>query len=208
MPFAAVPWLVVDHVCPCCTRRNLHRAYSRTRMGNYALSGLVGFQMFRKTVGIIGTGAIGAEAARILQVCVVCGGGGRAETQLLCLQGVHGWASPWGGHAPCTPRIHTCSWHKREGMGSVRRGVFAACSKVSRLYVSVLQGVGCPHEMPGTCACMHACAHPNARVYMCVYVCLPQGIGCRVLAYDIRPNPAVEELGVPYLGLEEVGGWV
>jgi phosphoglycerate dehydrogenase-like enzyme len=33
--------------------------------GNYALSGLVGRQLGGRTVGVVGTGAIGAEAARL-----------------------------------------------------------------------------------------------------------------------------------------------
>ena len=35
---------------------------------NYALSGLVGFEMKNKTVGIYGTGAIGLAAAKIFHV--------------------------------------------------------------------------------------------------------------------------------------------
>jgi D-lactate dehydrogenase len=35
------------------------------RAGNYTLSGLIGMELCRKTVGVIGTGAIGACAARI-----------------------------------------------------------------------------------------------------------------------------------------------
>lgn len=31
-----------------------------------------------------------------------------------------------------------------------------------------------------------------------------QGLGMRVLAHDVRPNPAVEALGVPYHPLEEL----
>ena len=30
------------------------------------------------------------------------------------------------------------------------------------------------------------------------------GLGCKVLAYDVRPNPAVTALGVPYMGLDEM----
>jgi hypothetical protein len=33
--------------------------------GNYTLSGLIGVEVCRKTVGVVGTGAIGACAARI-----------------------------------------------------------------------------------------------------------------------------------------------
>ncbi len=49
-------------------RRHLPRAHFRTLEGNYSLSGLVGFEMNKKVVGIIGTGAIGAEACRIMKV--------------------------------------------------------------------------------------------------------------------------------------------
>ena len=37
-------------------------------MGNYSLSGLVGVEMRHKVVGVVGTGAIGQQAARILKV--------------------------------------------------------------------------------------------------------------------------------------------
>lgn len=50
------------------TRRQIHNAHARTLTGNYALNGLVGFEMNKKTVGVIGTGAIGVEACRILKV--------------------------------------------------------------------------------------------------------------------------------------------
>jgi lactate dehydrogenase-like 2-hydroxyacid dehydrogenase len=44
--------------------RHLHLAYDRVRAGNYTLSGLVGFEMAGKTVGVLGTGAIGYYAVR------------------------------------------------------------------------------------------------------------------------------------------------
>jgi len=31
-----------------------------------------------------------------------------------------------------------------------------------------------------------------------------QGIGMRVLAYDIKPNPAVEAMEIPYASIEEI----
>lgn len=46
--------------------RKLHRAYNRVRDGNFALEGLLGFDLHGKTVGVIGTGRIGACTARIL----------------------------------------------------------------------------------------------------------------------------------------------
>lgn len=47
--------------------RRIHKAYQRTRDANFALDGLVGFNMFGKTAGIIGTGKIGIATLRILK---------------------------------------------------------------------------------------------------------------------------------------------
>ena len=47
--------------------RKIHRAYNRVRELNFSLSGLVGFDIFGKTVGIIGTGKIGRIAAQIFR---------------------------------------------------------------------------------------------------------------------------------------------
>lgn len=46
--------------------RNIHRAHSRVREGNFSLDGLMGFDLYGKTAGIVGTGAIGLCVARIL----------------------------------------------------------------------------------------------------------------------------------------------
>lgn len=46
--------------------RKTHRAYNRVREGNFALDGLMGFDMCGKVVGIVGTGLIGTVLARIL----------------------------------------------------------------------------------------------------------------------------------------------
>jgi D-lactate dehydrogenase len=46
--------------------RRIHRACNRTREGNFALDGLLGFDLYGKTVGIVGTGKIGAGTAKIL----------------------------------------------------------------------------------------------------------------------------------------------
>jgi len=47
--------------------RNIHRAYARVREGNFALDGLLGFDLKGRTAGIIGAGKIGTTVARILQ---------------------------------------------------------------------------------------------------------------------------------------------
>lgn len=46
--------------------RKIHKAYQRTRDANFALSGLVGFNMSGKTLGVIGTGKIGVATIKIL----------------------------------------------------------------------------------------------------------------------------------------------
>jgi D-lactate dehydrogenase len=46
--------------------RRIHRAYNRVREGNFALEGLLGFDLFGKTVGVIGTGKIGLCFAQIM----------------------------------------------------------------------------------------------------------------------------------------------
>ncbi|MCW1734393.1 2-hydroxyacid dehydrogenase [Anaerorudis cellulosivorans] len=47
--------------------RKIHRAYNRTREGNFSLEGLMGFEMKGKTAGIIGTGKIGKIVMQILK---------------------------------------------------------------------------------------------------------------------------------------------
>ncbi|KHK93428.1 2-hydroxyacid dehydrogenase [Novosphingobium malaysiense] len=47
--------------------RNIHKAYVRVREGNFALEGLLGFNLRGRTVGIVGTGAIGLCVARIMR---------------------------------------------------------------------------------------------------------------------------------------------
>jgi D-lactate dehydrogenase len=46
--------------------RQIHRAYNRVREGNFSLEGLTGFDFHGRTVGLIGTGRIGAITAKIL----------------------------------------------------------------------------------------------------------------------------------------------
>lgn len=47
--------------------RKVHRAYFRTRDTNFALNGLLGFDMYGKTAGVIGTGRIGKVLVGILR---------------------------------------------------------------------------------------------------------------------------------------------
>ena len=47
--------------------RKIHKAYVRTREGNFSIKGFMGFDMYRKTVGIIGAGKIAQILIKILK---------------------------------------------------------------------------------------------------------------------------------------------
>jgi D-lactate dehydrogenase len=63
------PYAVAEHTVGMmlALNRRLPRAHNRVRDGNFALDGLLGFDMYGKTVGIIGTGKIGEVTATILK---------------------------------------------------------------------------------------------------------------------------------------------
>ena len=63
------PYAVAEHTVALmlAVQRRLHRAYNRVREGNFALDGLLGFDLRNKRVGIVGTGNIGEIVARILR---------------------------------------------------------------------------------------------------------------------------------------------
>ncbi len=62
------PYAVAEHAVALllALNRKLHRAYNRVRESNFSLEGLVGFDLHGKTVGIVGTGKIGAVFAKIM----------------------------------------------------------------------------------------------------------------------------------------------
>ena len=61
------PYAIAEHAIGMILllNRKLHKAYIRTRDHNFSLEGLIGFDLKDKTVGIIGTGKIGAKFANI-----------------------------------------------------------------------------------------------------------------------------------------------
>jgi len=62
------PHAVAEHTVAMMLslNRKIHRAHARVREGNFALDGLLGFDMQGRTVGLVGTGRIGTVVARIL----------------------------------------------------------------------------------------------------------------------------------------------
>lgn len=62
------PHAVAEHTVAIILtlNRQIHRAYNRVREGNFALDGLLGFDLAGKTAGVVGTGKIGEVVCRIL----------------------------------------------------------------------------------------------------------------------------------------------
>lgn len=62
------PHAVAEHAVALMLtlNRKIHKAYARTRELNFNINGLLGFDMFGKTAGVIGTGKIGKELIKIL----------------------------------------------------------------------------------------------------------------------------------------------
>ncbi len=61
------PEAVAEHAMALAlaANRRLHKAYNKVRENDFSLSGLMGFNFYEKTAGIIGTGKIGAAMCRI-----------------------------------------------------------------------------------------------------------------------------------------------
>jgi len=62
------PHAVAEHTVALMLtlNRRVHRAHNRVREGNFSLDGLVGFDFYGKTAGIVGTGKIGRCVTEIL----------------------------------------------------------------------------------------------------------------------------------------------
>lgn len=63
------PYAVAEHAVGLilALNRKIHRAYHRVRENDFSLHGLMGFDLYGKTVGIIGVGKIGAVFATIMK---------------------------------------------------------------------------------------------------------------------------------------------
>jgi D-lactate dehydrogenase len=111
------PYAVAEHTVGLILtlNRKIHRAYARVREGNFSLEGLLGFDLYERTVGIVGTGKIGALVARILHgfgctllahdlvpnpVCTALG------VRYVPLSEIYAQADIITLHAPLTPATH------------------------------------------------------------------------------------------------------
>ena len=61
------PYAVAEHAMALLLtlNRKTHKAYNRTKENNFMLDGLLGFDLYNKTVGLIGFGKIGGCFANI-----------------------------------------------------------------------------------------------------------------------------------------------
>ncbi len=111
------PYAVAEHALALILtlNRKTHRAYNRVREGNFALAGLMGFDLHGRTVGLIGLGTIGLVAARILKGfgCRVLGydvkNNAEAEeigVEFVALDTLYAQADIISLHCPLTPQTH------------------------------------------------------------------------------------------------------
>lgn len=126
------PHAVAEHCVALvlALNRRIHRAYNRVREGNFALSGLLGFDLYGKTVGVVGTGRIGTCFARIMigfgcrvvasdpypnDECRTMG------VEYLPLDALLARSDIVSLHLPLTPQTH--HFIQAEQLGSMRDGV-------------------------------------------------------------------------------------
>ncbi|MEZ2354622.1 2-hydroxyacid dehydrogenase [Caballeronia sp. RCC_10] len=95
--------------------RKVHRAYNRTRDSNFSLDGLIGFDLYGKTVAVVGTGKIGCVFAKIMLGfgCKVIGYDPYPSEEFLALDARYATPGEIGEradiislHCPLTPATH------------------------------------------------------------------------------------------------------
>ena len=112
------PYAVAEHAVALVLAldRKIHRAWARVREANFALDGLVGFDLHGKTFGIVGTGRIGAVVARIMRGfgCRLLAHDARPDERLaaglglryVALPELYAEADVVSLHVPLTPATH------------------------------------------------------------------------------------------------------
>ncbi|MDD4921079.1 MAG: 2-hydroxyacid dehydrogenase [Bacteroidales bacterium] len=111
------PHAVAEHALALIMtlNRKTHKAYNRVREGNFSIERLTGFEMEGKTVGIVGTGRIGAIFANIMLGlgCRVCAHDAyenkkliEAGVSFLTLEELFSKSDIISLHCPLTPETH------------------------------------------------------------------------------------------------------
>ncbi len=110
--------------------RKIYKAYNRVREGNFLLEGLLGFNLNKKTVGVIGTGKIGSVFCEIIkgfgcavlaydpypnEACVKCG------VEYVDLETLLKRSDIISLHCPLTPETHHLINDK--AISSMKKGV-------------------------------------------------------------------------------------
>jgi len=108
------PHAVAEHAIALLLtlNRKIHRAYNRVRELNFSLNGLTGFDVYGKTVGIIGTGKIGRIAAQIYR--------------------------GFGAEVLVHDRVRAEEWAAQNGVRYVDQGRLLAASHIVSLHVPLL----------------------------------------------------------------------
>ncbi|PTN39063.1 2-hydroxyacid dehydrogenase [Desulfonatronum sp. SC1] len=126
------PHAVAEHTLALilALNRHIHRAYNRVRERNFALDGLLGFDVFGKTVGVVGTGKIGTVFSRLMSGfgCELLGYDPRPNdeckalgVQYVQLDELHERSHIISLHCPLTPQ--TRHLINRESLARMRQGV-------------------------------------------------------------------------------------
>lgn len=111
------PYAVAEHSVALILdlNRNIHRSYNRVREGDFSLHGLLGFDLYGKTVGVIGTGRIGEIFSRIMLGfgcrVIACSPEQSAEclslgVEYFSLEDLLAQADIVSLHCPLTPQSH------------------------------------------------------------------------------------------------------
>lgn len=126
------PYAVAEHTIGMmlALSRKIYKAYNRVREGNFSLNGLLGFDFYGKTVGIIGAGKIGLLVAKRLQafgcrvlvydpyLCESCAAEGFEQVSLdILFEQAHIISM----HCPLTPE--TTRMINNESIAKMRQGV-------------------------------------------------------------------------------------
>jgi len=122
------PYAVAEHAIAMLLtlNRKTHKAYQRTREFNFSLAGLTGFDLKGKTMGVIGTGKIGRELAKIasgFSMEVICYDAyPSGELNFVSLEELFSRSDVISLHCPLTPE--TTHLINKQSINLMKKGVY------------------------------------------------------------------------------------